>query len=47
MLPWPLIVQTLYKAGFDGILVTHGLPETSVSLAVATLSAALATTETP
>ena len=47
MLPWPLIVQTLHKAGFDGTLVTHGLPETSVPLAVATLSAALATTGTP
>ena len=32
---------------FDGTLVTHGLPETSVPLAVATLSAALAATETP
>ena len=47
MLPWPLIVQTLYKAGFDGTLVTHGLPEASVPLAVATLSAALAATGTP
>ncbi len=47
MLPWPLIVQTLYKAGFDGTLVIHGLPEASVPLAVATLSAALAATETP
>ena len=47
MLPWPLIVQTLHKAGFDGTLVTHGLPETSVPLAVATLSAALAATGTP
>jgi sugar phosphate isomerase/epimerase len=46
MLPWPLIVQTLHKTGFDGSLVTHGLPETSVPLAVATLSAALAATET-
>ena len=47
MLPWPLIVQTLHKAGFAGTLVTHGLPETSVPLAVATLRAALAGTGTP
>jgi sugar phosphate isomerase/epimerase len=47
LLPWPLIVQTLHQAGFDGTLVTHGLPETSVPLAVTTLSAALAVTGTP
>ena len=47
MLPWPLIVQTLHKAGFDGTLVAHGLPEASVPLAVATLRAALAATGTP
>jgi sugar phosphate isomerase/epimerase len=47
LLPWPLIVQTLHEIGFDGTLVTHGLPETSVPLAVATLSAALAATGTP
>ena len=47
LLPWPLIVQTLHETGFDGTLVTHGLPETSVPLAVATLSAALAATGTP
>jgi hypothetical protein len=47
MLSWPLIVQTLHKTGFDGTLVTHGLPETSVPLAVATLNAALAATRTP
>ena len=47
MLPWPLIVQTLHEAGFDGTLITHGLPETSVPLAVATLNAALAATGTP
>jgi sugar phosphate isomerase/epimerase len=46
LLPWPLIVETLYEAGFDGTLVTHGLPETSVPLAVATLSAAVAATGT-
>ena len=33
LLPWPLIVQTLHEAGFDGTLVIHGLPETSVPLA--------------
>ena len=47
LLPWKLIVQTLHETGFDGTLVTHGLPETSVPLAVATLSAALAATGTP
>jgi sugar phosphate isomerase/epimerase len=47
LLPWPLIVQILHETGFDGTLVTHGLPETSVPLAVATLSAALAATGTP
>ena len=43
LLPWPLIMQTLHQAGFDGTLVIHGLPETSVPLAVTTLDAALAT----
>jgi sugar phosphate isomerase/epimerase len=42
LLPWPLIVQTLHEAGFDGTLVIHGLPETNVPLAVTTLEAALA-----
>jgi len=42
LLPWPLIVQTLHDAGFDGTLVIHGLPEASVPLAVTTLEAALA-----
>ena len=42
LLPWRLIVQKLQEAGFDGTLVIHGLPETSVSLAVSTLDAALA-----
>jgi sugar phosphate isomerase/epimerase len=46
LLPWPLIVQTLHEAGFDGTLVIHGLPETSVPLAVRTLEAALATAAT-
>jgi sugar phosphate isomerase/epimerase len=41
LLPWPLIVQTLHEAGFDGTLVIHGLPEASVPLAVTTLEAAL------
>jgi sugar phosphate isomerase/epimerase len=41
-LPWPLIVRRLHAAGFDGTLVTHGLPETGVPLAVATQNAALA-----
>jgi sugar phosphate isomerase/epimerase len=42
LLPWRLIVQKLQEAGFDGTLVMHGLPETSVSLAVGTLDTALA-----
>jgi sugar phosphate isomerase/epimerase len=46
LLPWPLIVQTLHQAGFDGTLVIHGLPEASVPLAVATLEAALAAAAT-
>jgi sugar phosphate isomerase/epimerase len=46
LLPWPLIVQTLHEAGFDGTLVIHGLPETSVPLAVDTLEAALAAAPT-
>ena len=46
LLPWPLIVQTLHEAGFDGTLVIHGLPETSVPLAVTTLEAALAAAAT-
>jgi sugar phosphate isomerase/epimerase len=46
LLPWPLIVQTLHEAGFGGTLVIHGLPETSVPLAVATLDAAIAATPT-
>jgi sugar phosphate isomerase/epimerase len=41
-LPWPLIVQRLHAAGFDGTLVTHGLPESAVPLAVTTLNTALA-----
>ena len=46
LLPWPLIVQTLHEAGFDGTLVMHGLPEASVPLAVTTLEAALAVAPT-
>jgi sugar phosphate isomerase/epimerase len=46
LLPWPLIVQTLHEAGFDGTLVIHGLPETGVPLAVTTLEAALAAAAT-
>jgi sugar phosphate isomerase/epimerase len=46
LLPWPLIVQTLHEAGFDGTLVIHGLPETSVPLAVTTLRAAIAAAAT-
>jgi len=46
LLPWPLIVQTLHEAGFDGTLVAHGLPEASVPLAVTTLKAALAVAAT-
>jgi sugar phosphate isomerase/epimerase len=46
LLPWPLIVQTLHEAGFDGALVIHGLPETSVPLAVTSLEAALAVAPT-
>jgi sugar phosphate isomerase/epimerase len=42
LLPWRLIVQKLHEAGFDGALIIHGLPETSVPLAVSTLDAALA-----
>jgi sugar phosphate isomerase/epimerase len=42
LLPWPLIVQTLHEAAFDGTLVIHGLPETGVPIAVTTLKAALA-----
>jgi sugar phosphate isomerase/epimerase len=42
LLPWRLIVQKLHEAGFDGALVIHGLPETSVPLAVSTLDTALA-----
>ena len=42
-LPWPLIVRRLHAAGFDGTLVTHGLPEADVPIAVTTLTAALAT----
>ena len=41
-LPWPLIVQRLHAAGFDETLVTHGLPESAVPLAVTTLNTALA-----
>ncbi len=43
LLPWPLIVKTLYDNGFDGTLVTHGLPEAGVAMAVSTLDAAIAT----
>jgi sugar phosphate isomerase/epimerase len=46
LLPWPLIVQTLDEAGFQGTLVIHGLPETSVTLAVTTLEAAFAAAPT-
>jgi sugar phosphate isomerase/epimerase len=46
LLPWPLIVQTLHEAGFDGTLVIHGLPEASVPRAVTTLEAALAVAPT-
>jgi len=46
LLPWPLIVQTLHEAGFDGALVIHGLPEASVPLAVTTLEAAVAAAPT-
>jgi sugar phosphate isomerase/epimerase len=46
LLPWPLIVQALHEAGFDGTLVIHGLPEASVPLALTTLEAALATAPT-
>lgn len=46
LLPWPLIVQTLHEAGFDGTLVIHGLPESGVPLAVTTLAAALAVAQT-
>lgn len=41
-LPWPLIVQLLHTAGFDGTLVIHGLPESAVPLAVLTLNTSLA-----
>jgi sugar phosphate isomerase/epimerase len=41
LLPWPLIVHTLHDHGFDGTLVTHGLPEAGVPIAVATLDAAI------
>jgi sugar phosphate isomerase/epimerase len=47
LLPWPLIVQTLHEAGFDGTLVIHGLPEATVPLAVTTLETALAAASTP
>ena len=47
LLPWPLIMQTLHHAGFDGTLVIHGLPESSVPLAVTTLDAALAAISSP
>jgi sugar phosphate isomerase/epimerase len=46
LLPWHLIVQKLHEAGFDGTLIIHGLPETSVPLAVSTLEAALAAAPT-
>jgi sugar phosphate isomerase/epimerase len=46
LLPWPLIVQTLHQAGFDGTLIIHGLSEISVPLAVTTLEAALASAPT-
>ena len=46
LLPWPLIVQQLHENGFDGTLVIHGLPETSLPLAVTTLDAALAAAAT-
>jgi sugar phosphate isomerase/epimerase len=46
LLPWPLIVQTLHENGLDGTLVIHGLPETSVPLAVTTRDAALAAVPT-
>ena len=46
-LPWPLIVQRLHAAGYDGTLVTHGLPESAVPLAVTTLNTALATIGSP
>ena len=41
VLPWPLIVDRLHAAGFDGTLVTHGLDEADVPQAVATLHTAL------
>lgn len=41
LLPWTLILRALRQAGFDGTVVIHGLPETSVPLAVTTLDAAL------
>ena len=41
LLPWPLIVHTLHDHGFHGTLVTHGLPEAGVPIAVATLDAAI------
>jgi sugar phosphate isomerase/epimerase len=47
LLPWPLIVQKLHENGFAGSLVIHGLPETSVPIAVTTLDAALAVAATP
>ena len=43
-LPWPHIVEALRGVGFDGTLVTHGLPESDVAQALSTLEAALATT---
>jgi sugar phosphate isomerase/epimerase len=47
LLPWGLIVHNLKRAGFDGTLVVHGLPESGVPLAVATLNTALAVGPTP
>jgi sugar phosphate isomerase/epimerase len=38
IVPWPLVIDQLKRAGYDGPLVIHGLKEQDVPAAVATLS---------
>ena len=38
VLPWPYIIDQLSAAGYDGAVITHGLPAASVPVAVDTLA---------
>jgi sugar phosphate isomerase/epimerase len=38
VLPWSFIIDQLSVAGYDGVVVTHGLPAASVHVAVETLA---------